>query len=220
MTNEETMPESEAPSEPDETRPFYDESAQAYAESTLAADLRPTWELLTSSLRPDALILDLGCGAGRDLKYFAERGYRVVGVDYSRALVEIARRHSGQPVELMDFRSLDFPEDTFDAVWAIASLLHLARADIDQVLGQIRRVLKPGGLFVASMKKGHGERVDERGRFFSEYLPDQWRDRLAAAGSCRIQIREDLEERNVEEGRTISITWLVSFCMNGDKPKS
>lgn len=217
MTNDETMPKSEAPSEPDETRPYYDESAQAYAESTLAADLRPTWELLTSRLKPDALILDLGCGAGRDLKYFAERGYRVVGVDYSRELVEIARRHSGQPVELMDFRSLDFPEETFDAVWAVASLLHVARADIDQVLAQIRRLLKPGGRFVASMKKGHGERVDERGRFFSEYLPTEWHDRLSAAGFREIQIREDLEERKVEDGRTISITWLVSLCTNSDK---
>ncbi len=47
----------------------------------------------------------------------------------------------------MDFLSLDFPDASFDAVYALNCLLHVPRDDIDQVLIALRRVLKPGGLF-------------------------------------------------------------------------
>lgn len=91
-------------------------------------------------------------------------------------------------------------------------MLHVSRDEIDHVLGQIASVLKPAGPFIASMKRGHGERVDERARFFSDYLPGEWRERLANAGFKDIQILENDEERKTADGTTKRIPWLVSVC--------
>jgi len=57
--------------------------AESYATETCNADLQRVWKLLTPRLAPGSLILDLGCGAGRDLAYFAKAGFRVVALDYS-----------------------------------------------------------------------------------------------------------------------------------------
>lgn len=109
-----STPTSKLPLE--QTRLYYDENADSYATTTQAVELGPTWKLLTERLDKGSLILDLGCGAGRDLKYFADQGYRVIGIDYSQKLVDIAQQYSHQPVRLMDFHALDFPDNTFDAV--------------------------------------------------------------------------------------------------------
>ena len=83
------------------------------------------------------------------------------------------------------------------------------------VLQHVARVLKPGGSFLASVKKGTGERVDERGRHFADYQQTEWRRLLVEAGFEDIDIRENEEQRPTSNGETQSITWLVSVCMKG-----
>ena len=201
----------------DGTRQYYDENAESYASTTLNVDLRHLWSVLTEKLDAGALILDLGCGAGRDLKYFADHGYPVVGIDYSSSLARIARQHSRQRVVCADFReSLPFSDGEFDAVWSIASLLHVPREQISGVLQSVARVLKARGTFLASVKKGTGERTDEKGRHFADYQPIEWRALLEKADFEDIEIFENEEHRPASNGGTQSITWLVSVCAKSE----
>ncbi len=99
------------------------------------------------SLRPGRA-LDLACGEGRNALWLAERGWEVVGVDFSAVGLDKARSLAasrGLRVELVeaDLREWDPPEASFDLV--VLMYLHLPAADRRQVLAAASRALAPGG---------------------------------------------------------------------------
>jgi len=102
--------------------------------------------------KPGESILDLGCGDGQLTQRIAAIGARVVGVDASPEMVAAARSRGMQATEGRA-ESLPFSNGTFDAVFSNAAL-HWVR-DQEAMMEQVRRVLKPGGRFVAEMG-GHG----------------------------------------------------------------
>lgn len=97
-------------------------------------------------------ILDLGCGDGQLSQRIAATGAEVTGVDASPDMVAAARSR-GIAASEGNAESLPFADAAFDAVFSNAAL-HWVR-DQDAMLGEVRRVLKPGGRFVAEMG-GHG----------------------------------------------------------------
>ncbi len=102
--------------------------------------------------KPGENILDLGCGDGQLTKRIAAMGAKVLGVDASADMVAGARS-IGIDAREGSAESLPFGDAEFDAVFSNAAL-HWVR-DQDAMLDQVRRVLKPGGRFVAEMG-GHG----------------------------------------------------------------
>src|ERR1019366_7277192 len=64
------------------------------------------------------------------------------------------------------FDALDF-DNEFDGIWACASLLHIARRDLNSVLARLTKALKPNGVLYLSFKRGDSERM-ENGRFFND----------------------------------------------------
>ncbi len=112
-------------------------------------------ELLPASGR----VLDLGGGPGRWTIWLAQRGYRVVLGDLSPRMLEIARRELAEAgVEAESVLELDacdlerFPDRSFDAVLALGPFYHLVdAADRERAAGEIRRVLRPGGLLLATV---------------------------------------------------------------------
>ena len=101
---------------------------------------------------PGERILDLGCGDGQLTARLAETGAEVAGVDASEAMVAAAWAR-GVAADVAPAESLPYADGTFDAVFSNA-VLHWVR-DQDAMMAQVRRVLKPGGRFVAEMG-GHG----------------------------------------------------------------
>lgn len=98
-------------------------------------------------------LLDVPCGFGRHAVPLARSGYRVVGVDRSQTLLAEARRRTGDEgwPELVqaDYRELPFADESFDAALNLFSSLGYLGDDEDvEVLGQIRRVLRPGARLV------------------------------------------------------------------------
>nr|WP_237453038.1 class I SAM-dependent methyltransferase [Qipengyuania vulgaris] len=107
-------------------------------------------------LKPGAHILELGCGGGRDSARIIKRGFLLDATDAVPGMVRKANERFGVGARVMRFDELR-AEEEYDAVWAHACLLHVARHDLREVLGAIRRALKPGGLHFANFKLGDGE---------------------------------------------------------------
>jgi SAM-dependent methyltransferase len=177
------------------TRAFYEQRASEYAASTLNAPMEPILSAFAARMPVDAKVIDLGCGAGRDLALFRARGLNPVGLDYSIALALLAHRHSGAPVVVGDIRRLPVVSGVFHGAWAAASLLHLRRAENLAALAEVRRVLRPKGLLFTSMKRGSGEEQDQHGRWFSYFEPEEWTSCLEEAGFDVLDAKSEHEFR-------------------------
>lgn len=164
--------------EPDPTIEYYNQNAEAFYRDTVDLDISYLTHLFIERLPPGAHILDAGCGSGRDSLAFLRLGFRVTAMDASAELARRAEALLGQPVLVLRFQELDF-EEAFDGIWANASLLHVPRAEIDDVLERLIRALKPGGILYVSFKQGPGE-VLRHGRLFNDYELDQFEALIAA----------------------------------------
>ncbi len=101
-------------------------------------------------------VLDLACGPGRDLAYFASQGCQVVGADLSFSQLLLAQTKTDVPLVRADMRNLPFRGNTFDSLWCCVALQHVSRNDAPRALGQMSRSLKPGGLLFISVLWGEG----------------------------------------------------------------
>lgn len=154
---------------------YYDRHAQAYFERTRDLDVSHLYRPFLAQLAPGARILDAGCGPGRDLRAFRERGYDAVGIDASASMVRLARVHAGAEVHHQRFQDVAWRE-VFDGIWACASLLHVPRSELAEVLALLADALKPDGVLYASFGWGRGER-EANGRRFT-LLDSEQLDRL------------------------------------------
>ena len=84
----------------DGTKQFYEENAHDYFARTKDADMTALLGRFAELLPDGAVVLDVGCGSGRDLRWFAEHGYRAVGIDASEALCALARGYAGPEAEV------------------------------------------------------------------------------------------------------------------------
>lgn len=122
-----------------------------------------------------AVLLDLGCGGGQDARYLKSLGHRVIGLDRTLSLLQFAnRRLPIVPLVLGDMRDLPVREDCFDGIWAAASLIHLPKTEVVQVLTELRRRLRPGGVFAATVTYGTQSRIHTRGWMPGRYFA-RWR---------------------------------------------
>ncbi len=110
-------------------------------------------EDLARDLSPGAAVLDLGCGAGVPVtRWLVDKDFTVTGVDLSEKQLELARRLvPGATFVRADMSRLDFEPETFGAVVAFHSIIHVPRTEHPALLTDIHRWLEPGGSFLATM---------------------------------------------------------------------
>lgn len=149
---------------------FYDNNAQEYIEQTRGISMLHTYQQFLPLISAGGHILDAGCGSCRDSAFFQSKGYKVTAFDASTSLVEIAQKQFTFPIHCASFDSFTTTE-TYDAIWASASLLHLHREDLLNTLVKLKSLLKLDGIFYCSFKIGHQSRIDDQGRFFTKMTP-------------------------------------------------
>ena len=133
----------------------------------------------------NARLLDLGCGGGQDAGDLAQRGYRVVGVDRTRALLSVGRRrYRALPLVRADLRDLPFQSMSFDGFWAAASLMHLPKPDARRILTDLCKLVRPGGLFAATVTHGVKSRIVTDGWLPGRYVA-RWRKEEFARAARR-----------------------------------
>jgi SAM-dependent methyltransferase len=170
------------------TLEHYDQRADEFWEGTRDHDVSQNIEALLQHLRgaPPFTILDFGCGPGRDLRTFTERGHVAIGLDGSARFVAMARTHSGCAVWQQDFLRLVLPASRFDGVFANAALFHVPSRELPRVLRELHAALKPGGVLFSSNPHGRDEEGWNRGRYGSYHDPETWRHFGAAAGFVEV----------------------------------
>jgi SAM-dependent methyltransferase len=163
------------------TSSFYDTNAREYFERTVSANLTHLYDRFLPTVRKGGRILDAGCGSGRDLRVFAERGFKPFGIDSSANLVRLAHVYSRVECEVTRLQDVAFVGE-FDAVWACASLLHLRKHELLDALVRLKRALVQGGVFFASVQVGNGERPASDGRFYAYYSVNEFVREVETAG--------------------------------------
>ena len=129
-----------------------------------------------------ASLLDLGCGGGQDSSDLGRRGYRVVGVDRASALLSAGRRrYRSLPLIRADLRQLPFQAASFDGLWAAASLMHLPKPVARRILADLCKLVRPGGLFAATVTYGVKSRLVTDGWVPGRYFARWKKDELARA---------------------------------------
>ena len=156
---------------------YYNKHAGEYYQNTIDINLREYWDSFISLLPDGGCILDLGCGSGRDSAYFISQGFDVTAMDGSAEMCQLASVHIGQEVLHLKFSEMDF-EEVFDGVWANASLLHVPRNDMEEILSKVIRSLKKDGLLYMSFHYGDGE-AEKDGRCFTNYRVSTLKELIA-----------------------------------------
>lgn len=153
-----------------ETIDYYNQNASDFMAETVKVNFEETQKMFLRYLPKNALILDFGCGSGRDTKYFLEHGYRVEATDGSLEICKAATKISGIPVKQMLFQELN-EKQKYDGIWACASILHLPKNILLIVLQKMCDAIKDHGTIYTSFKYGCCER-EKNGRYFTDFTEE------------------------------------------------
>lgn len=190
---------------------FYDTHAAPFVAQTRNVDMAALRQRFLDALprRRGAArrLLDAGCGAGRDARAFAQAGYDVAAFDASPAMVAAAQDHAGLPVRRMTFEAFVW-ESCFEGIWACASLLHVAEADLPEAIARLARHLVPGGVLYMSFKPGAGTRIKDGRRFtdMTEARLGALLDACPALAGCEMWRSADRRPNRAGE------TWLNALA--------
>lgn len=147
-----------------QTIEYYNKNAQEYYSKTVKTDMSKLCDRFLKYVKTGGTIIDIGCGSGRDMKYFIEHGYQAVGIDASYEMCKLAGSLK------LDIENVSIeewvPKRKYDGIWANASLLHVPFPEIDSFFRKSESCMNAGGIVFISMKVGLKKDCDEKGRYF------------------------------------------------------
>jgi len=166
----------------------YETSAESFREGTRDHDVSQNYAALLRAIEGPAplVILDFGCGPGRDLAYFRSLGHEAVGLDGAAPFVAMARA-TGCEVLQQNFLHLSLPAGRFDGIFANASLFHVPVQELGRVLGELRDTLRPRGVLFCSNPRGQDSAGVQAGRYGAFHTLETWSSHVTAAGFTAIE---------------------------------
>jgi ubiquinone/menaquinone biosynthesis C-methylase UbiE len=150
-------------------------------------------------------VLDVASAAGRDSAYLHNLGYKVTGIDLSPKLTEIARRNNPDiEFVIADFTKMPFKNDSFDAMWCNAAIVHMpSQESVENAIQEFHRVLKTSGIITIKTKsreKGEAETIERtdsisnKQRFFRLQSKDELTELVVKNGFEIIESQVYTEE--------------------------
>lgn len=179
------------------TLTYYNQNAAKFYAGTVNVDFAAHRQRFLSYLPKSAVILDFGCGSGRDVKAFLDQGYQVEAIDGSEQLCRLADDYTGIQVRHMLFQELS-ETDRYDGIWACSSILHLPIDELSNVMRKMSAALKNNGIIYTSFKYGtfSGER---NGRYFTDMTEETFADFIRSIEE--LQTEEQWISSDVRPGR-------------------
>ena len=184
----------------DDTLNYYNSKAKEFVSGTVDVAFTEIQDLFIEYIHAGGKILDFGCGSGRDTKYFISKGYDVDATDGSEELCKIASEYTGIKVKQMLFAELDEIE-LYDGVWACASILHVEKKQLPEIMKKIAIATKKGGIVYTSFKYGDFEGI-RNGRFFTYLTEESFEELLRKVPELAIEklwISADVRAERGEE---------------------
>ncbi len=143
---------------------FYDEIIKLHHEEFNYKYIQyKRWlNLLISKLKKGDTILDLGCGNGRAVKYFVDRGFKGIGIDISNKMLNLAKKYvpNGKFYK-KEFTNINFKPNSIDSVISFFALNHIPKTEFKKTMRICRKILKKDGLLLLGMVKGKSEGLFE-----------------------------------------------------------
>ncbi len=177
---------------------YYDDNYQDFISRTLEVDMSELYIPFCNKLASESKILDIGCGPGRDLKYFSSIGHIPIGLEPSQQLADFGRKYSD--CKIIETTIQEFQSETlFDGIWACASILHLSSSELGEALHNIAGLMHGGSIFYCSFKLGSHEGI-RNGRYFNDQTMDSFTELLPE--SLKISqswISEDLRPQTLQK---------------------
>ena len=173
------------------TLAHYNQHAADMAAQYESADVTRLHQRLLEALPAGGRILEVGCGSGRDLAFLQAQGFEVTGLEPSAGMrTEALTRHPGLAGRLVPGTIPLAPGLTgltppYDAILAIAVIMHLTDPELAAWMRQLKDLLKPAGILFLSAsydREGLDGQRDQGGRLFIERAPDQVRTLMQASG--------------------------------------
>lgn len=159
-------------------------------------------------LPKQAVLLDLGCGAGQDARFLATLGHGVIGLDRTMPLLTFAKRQAPfVPFILADMSALPIRAGSLDGIWAAASLIHLRKRNVTGVLAALCHLVKSEGLMAATFTYGSKSTVKRAGwmpgRYFARWRKAELLRVLCCAGWQVLSLR--VVSNRERKGRWINV---------------
>lgn len=164
---------------------YYEQNVTAFIEGTLNVDFTEIQNAFLALLPEKALILDFGCGSGRDTKYFLEQGHSVDAIDGTLELCKAASEYTGISVKHMYFHELNECEK-YDGIWACASVLHVRKKELTDIIQKMSAAAKNDGIIYLSFKYGDFE-GERNGRYFTDMTEKTMSELLAAFPELKVE---------------------------------
>lgn len=116
-----------------------------------------------AEMAPDGLVADLGCGPGQVALHLHRQGRRVIGIDLSPRMIEVAREQCpGPEYRVGDMLKLELDDESIAGAIAFYSIIHLTLEQLPTAFAELRRVLMPDGLALLAFHTGrHTVHLDE-----------------------------------------------------------
>lgn len=156
---------------------YYQEHFNEFIVDTSNANMKELYNFFEKHIKKGIKILDVGFGSARDIKHFSSK-YDVYGIDVVDEFVNHAKKLGFNQVYKQSILDITF-QNTFDAIWACASLLHIEKETLNQAFKKCDNSLKEDGIMYCSFKYGTfiGERngryyIDLTEESIKEYLKD------------------------------------------------
>ena len=194
------------------TLDYYNENATEFYHGTINVDFNENQYKFAKLFEKETFILDFGCGSGRDAMFFIDMGFKVEAIDGSEEMCKLSSEYTGLNVKCMLFSELD-AIDKYDGIWACASILHLPKPELKEVLRKMLVAIKDEGYIYTSFKYGtfEGER---NGRYFTDFTEKAFEEFVIDVPM--LDIKEMWVTSDVRQGRKDE-KWLNTIIQKSQK---